>query len=121
MIGDPKSEKKPKKKRGYVKKLTLKQIADKARYRRDSKAWLVGKSCACRCGSKAAIVHLKRGDKGYADSEKFILGIKLLHDQDFWLPVCLYCHGIIEMNPTWAHEEGYSESRGKMFIDNYES
>ncbi len=110
---DPKPQKKAKKKRGYLKSVTAKQAADKIKYNKDSKEWLVGKPCGCGCGSMANQVHHKRGREGHADSEKFILEIKLLHDTDYWLPVCLYCHGIIEMNPAWAYVNGYSESRAK--------
>lgn len=40
-------------------------------------------------------------------------GEKLLHDQDYWLPVYMDCHIKIEKNPKWAYENGYSETRAK--------
>jgi len=110
---DPKPVKKAKSKLTFLRAVTLRKFSDKAKYSRDSKAWLKGKACECGCGSIANQVHHPRGREGYADNDKFLLGIKLLHDQDYWLPVCAHCHDKIERNPAWAYENGYSESRAK--------
>jgi len=58
--------------------------------------------CAVRsenCTGKTTEVHHKRG-RG-----KYLLDIKT------WLPVCHNCHKKIELNPDWAKENGFSESR----------
>lgn len=110
---DPKPEPRPKNKRGHIRPVATKKASDKTKYNSESKEWLRGKMCGCDCGNIATTVHHKRGREGYADSEKYILGIKLLNDQDYWLPACMPCHIEIEASPTFAYENGYSESRKK--------
>lgn len=55
-----------------------------------------------KCNHVSEDVHHKRGRVG-----------KLLTDVRYFLAVCRKHHKIIEDNPLWAKENGYSESRLK--------
>ena len=109
----PKPLKRTKSKPGFLKPVAEKKVTDKARYNKDSKAWLIGKRCACGCGRWANTTHHKRGREGYADIEKYFAGIKLLLDRDYWLPLFFDCHVKVENYPEWAYEKGYSETKEK--------
>ena len=52
------------------------------------------------CKGLATEVHHKKGRIG-----------KLLTDIRYFLGVCRECHNKIELNPTWAKENGYSLNR----------
>ena len=64
----------------------------------------INKHSKCEVCKKASStdVHHKKGKIG-----------KLLTDSRYFLAVCRPCHQIIEMNPDWAKEMGYSLSRLK--------
>ena len=53
----------------------------------------------CRV-NRATQIHHRKGRLG-----------ALLVDERFWLAVCYPCHGILEANPAWAREQGYSLDR----------
>lgn len=108
-------ERKPKKKRSRLKPVSDKRKDEDAKYRRDSKAWLRGKTC-CLCGI------------GYSLSVHHVKGRgKFLNDQSTWEPACLVndriqllkqrfpeanfsypggCHGFIEANKKLARKLG---------------
>ncbi len=52
-------------------------------------------------------IHHVAGRIGFYDEKE----IPLLIDTRFFLAVCREAHEQIEMNPVWAKENGYSESR----------
>jgi len=52
------------------------------------------------CAGKATTIHHKKGRIG-----------SLLYDRRWFLSTCLGCHTIIERNPEWAKEKGYSLDR----------
>jgi len=52
------------------------------------------------CGKSATDVHHMRGKIG-----------EDLTDSRYFLAVCRGCHTLIEENPTWAKEKGYSLNR----------
>ena len=52
------------------------------------------------CMGKATQVHHMRGRIG-----------ELMLDENFWLPVCAFCHNHVETHCEWAKEMGFSESR----------
>lgn len=108
---DPKPLKRLKNKQGKIKLIADKKVTDKAKYNKDSKAWLVGKRCACGCGSWADTTHHKRGREGYADLQKYFSGVKLLHDKDYWFAACFDCHVEIHNYPERSYEKGYLDSR----------
>ncbi len=107
----PKPLRRNKKKPSNLKTVAEKKVTDKAKYNKDSKAWIVGKRCAC--GECATLTHHKRGREGYADQKKYFSGMKLLHDKDYWLACCFNCHVEIHNNPDFAYKEGYLETRSK--------
>jgi hypothetical protein len=51
------------------------------------------------CSHKAVEIHHKRGH-----GEFFL-------DESTWIQVCRSCHSFAEINPVWAKENGFSESR----------
>jgi len=55
--------------------------------------------CAVDAIHEATDVHHKKGR-----------GV-LLNEVKYWLPVCRACHVLIEKNPLWAKEKGYSLNR----------
>lgn len=110
---DPKPVPRPKKKRGHIRPVAARKLSDKAKYNREVKEWKRGKQCACNCNKPCDDNHHVRGCEGYADNEKYLRGISLLHDKDFWLPVCRDHHREIHDNSKWAYENGYSELRAK--------
>jgi len=57
-----------------------------------------------------------KGRKGYADEWALLRGIKLLHDERFWLPVCYGCHIEIEKNPEWSIKNGYTLTRTDIIV-----
>ena len=109
----PKPEKKEKKKRSFLRSTAKRKASDIAKYNRGVKDWKLSKTCACKCNNPCDDNHHKRGREGYADNEKYLLDISLLHDQDYWLPVCGTHHRKIHDYPEWALENGYSELREK--------
>ncbi len=85
----------------------LKKVAERTKkkatqYHERAKEFIKNKRCAVYPQLKAEEVHHKRGRTG-----------PLLLDEAHWLPVSRKGHVKIEMNPRWAKEMGYSESRLK--------
>ena len=107
----PKPLKRTKNKQGQIKPVAEKKVTDKAKYNLDSKLWIRGKRCACRCGEWSSLVHHLRGREGYADQKKYFSGTKLLHDKDYWIACCFNCHVEIHNNPEFAYKEGFLETR----------
>ena len=117
---DPKPEKREKKKsiplkqKTAIRKKSKRQHRDDDLYSKRAKVWLENKICKCCNESAATQVHHKIGRKGYADEWALLRGIKLIHDERFWLEVCSDCHIEIEKNPEWAYQEGYSITRANI-------
>ncbi len=85
----------------------LKRVAEKTQkkanlYYEKSREFIKNKRCVVYPMLKAEEVHHKRGRVG-----------DLLLDETHWLPVSRKGHVKIEMNPRWAKEMGFSESRLK--------
>lgn len=53
------------------------------------------------CGKVAVEIHHKRGKVGEED----------YLNPEFFLATCSHCHKIIEVNPAWAKQQGFSLSR----------
>jgi hypothetical protein len=53
------------------------------------------------CKKISVCVHHKRGKHSTED----------LLDENYFLAVCLPCHEVIEKNPAWAKQQGFSVSR----------
>lgn len=71
-------------------------------YSRKRKEFLDKNPLCEHCGKMATEVHHKRGRIG-----------DLLTDERHFMAVCREDHQQIEMNPDWAHQMRYSESRLK--------
>lgn len=69
-------------------------------YNRRRKAFLKANPVCAVTGQPATEVHHKAGRIG-----------PLLLDESLWLPVSRWAHRMIEENPEWAKENGYSVSR----------
>ena len=104
---DPKPEKREKKKPKPLPKKTKRQARDDEKYNKRAAVWIEDKECPC-CNGPAEQVHHMKGRKGYADEWALLRGIKLIHDERFWLGVCYTLHDKIEKNPEWARAVGYS-------------
>ncbi len=85
-----------------IKKASIKLSKKLLTYSERAKEFIKNKRCAVYPQLKAEEVHHKRGRTG-----------DLLLDEAHWLPVSRKGHVKIEMNPRWAKEMGYSESRLK--------
>jgi hypothetical protein len=55
------------------------------------------------CSGASQCVHHKKGKNSKED----------LLDNNYWLAVCFNCHRVIEDNPAFARQEGFSISRHK--------
>lgn len=53
------------------------------------------------CTGKTTDIHHMKGKKSKED----------LLDEKFWLPVCRACHNVIEKNPLYSRQQGFSVSR----------
>lgn len=53
------------------------------------------------CTKVTQHVHHMKGRNNEAD----------LLDEKYWLAVCFNCHNLIEANPEWAKQNGFSKSR----------
>jgi hypothetical protein len=75
--------------------------------------WLPGKMCCVFPHLPAVEPHHSAGRSpdGYYDEWALVNDIPLLLDVRWWKPVSREGHMKIEMNPEWAKEMGYSESR----------
>ena len=116
---EPREKKKPKslqQRKPISKKSKKQEVADR-KYSKRAKAWLEDKTCECCNEDKATQVHHKKGRKGYADKWALLRGIKLIHDERYWLPACGDCHTEIEKNPEWAYQEGYSITRADILLN----
>lgn len=85
-----------------VKKISLKRNLENREYLKVRKVFLESLIfCQVKgCKGLATEVHHKKGRIG-----------KLLTDIRYFLGVCRECHNKIELNPTWAKENGYSLNR----------
>lgn len=95
----PKPEKKEKKK-SRIRKFSKKRAKENKDYSLNRKEFLEENPYCKVCGKIATTVHHKKGRIG-----------GLLNDKRYFLPACDECHTKIELNPDWAKENGYSESR----------
>lgn len=87
-----------------MRKISSKEKIRKKEYEKLRKDYLLNHPiCECCEMQIASEIHHKRGR----------IGDNLFK---YFLAVCNSCHRQIETNPTWAKENGYSESRLK--IDN---
>lgn len=62
-------------------------------------------------GMRATEVHHKMGKIGYADEWAREFDVPLLIDERYFLAVSRTGHNRIELNPEWAKENNYSETR----------
>lgn len=53
------------------------------------------------CTKKSVCVHHKKGRNSKED----------LMNEKYWLSVCLPCHQVIELNPSYSIQQGFSVSR----------
>jgi hypothetical protein len=97
----PKPEKKVKEK-NPMSKVSKKRKSSLALYKKVRVKYLTDfPKCEVRgCNRFSSEIHHKKGRVG-----------DLLCDTDHFLGCCNTCHQKIEMNPEWAKNEGYSESR----------
>lgn len=101
------------KQRKAIKPISDKQKKQLAIYHRDRLVFLQkpeNKKCPVTGAATTEIHHMK-GRKGFADEWAKLKGIKLLHDQRFWLAVSRSGHRKIEENPEWAKDNSYSFNR----------
>ena len=99
---DPKPAPKAKKKPKPIKKVSDKRKVDNESYLLLRQMFLQ-KNPICQvdnCQLKSVQCHHKKGRVG----DNYL-------DTTTWLAVCNDHHHKIEMNPVWAKEQGYSESR----------
>ncbi len=96
------SEKPEKPKPKPIRKVSLKRIDKNKEYSEVNKQYLKDNPVCevINCELKSDQVHHKKGRTG-----------DLLTDIKYFLAVCDPCHKYIELNPLWAKEHGYSESR----------
>lgn len=66
-------------------------------YNKRVKEWKKGKICAVCKTDKCEDNHHMKGRGG-----------EMLMNEDFWLPVCRWCHTCLTDNPSFAYEHGYS-------------
>lgn len=71
-------------------------------YRKKARLFISKHPKCAVCSGKSECVHHKAGR----------IGDNLMNEKT-WLPVCLSCHTIIEQNPDYAKQKGYSVSRLK--------
>jgi len=84
-----------------IKKVSPKMAAALQIYTKKKNKWLVGKMCAVYPDQKAIEPHHMKGKAT----------IELLLDERYWLPVSRQGHNMIENNPKWAKERGFSLDR----------
>jgi hypothetical protein len=99
---DPKPVKNEKKPKRPIPKVSVKKKQGLKEYKK-VRADYLAKHPTCQvegCRRFASEIHHRRGRVG-----------ALLCDVAHFLSVCRTCHQRIEINPTWAKENGYSESR----------
>jgi hypothetical protein len=84
-----------------------------ARYGPMKKTFIHGRWCGVHGKPCLPVdIHHARGrGLGFEDSHAEERGIPRLLDTRFWLAVCREAHREIELNPTWAKANGYSEDR----------
>lgn len=93
------TDKKPK----PIKQFSAKRQVVNLEYNREAKKFRE-ENPACRvntsgCTRETTEVHHKKGRGKY------------LMDKTTWLPVCHNCHCVVEENPNWAKQNGYSSNR----------
>jgi len=93
-----------------IKRFSAKRQKEESIYSREGPKFLEGKTCPIT-GGPAEQIHHKKGRRGYADEWARQNGITLLNDKRFWLAVSCEGHTMIENNPEWAYEMGYSIKR----------
>lgn len=69
------------------------------------------KKCAVCQVNNTQHIHHKAGRIGFFDYWSEWLGVNLLLDIRFWLPICATCHDKVENYPEWSYEKGYSIKR----------
>lgn len=112
------AERKASKKSVRIRPRSKKRAVEDAEYSRERTSWLPGKKCAVYPHLDATEIHHMKGRRGYANAEKRQLGITLLLDKDFWLPVSNKGHGKITHNSKWAFRMGYSLIRSNTGTNN---
>ena len=91
----------PKKKKRSINPVSDKELVRLAKYRKARKEYLAEhEMCEVGCGNRADQIHHCLGRIG-----------DLLWDKEHFLAVDTFCHKEIELNPTWAKENGYSGIR----------
>lgn len=107
--------KQPKKKQEPIAKVSGKMAKLLQVYTQKKQAWIRGKRCAVFPSRPATEIHHAKGKNGYADKWARDNDIPLLIDERFWIPLSSdgmhEAHRLIEENPNWAKEMGYSKSR----------
>ena len=95
-------EKKEAKKRKPIPKKSAKRVDEEKVYRKERDRYLKSfQMCEVKgCPSFALDIHHKKGRIG-----------SLLTDSNYFMGVCRSCHKVIEENPVWAKEKGYSLDR----------
>jgi hypothetical protein len=91
-----------------IEKVSVKMGKQLTQYAALKKKFMLGRWCAYH--GKPCLptdVHHSKGRTGFADDKE----IPLLLDVRYWIAVCSEAHKYIEMNPVFAKENGYSESR----------
>jgi len=83
-----------------MKKISEKRAKQLREYGKLRDAYLRAFPCCALCYREATDIHHKAGRSG-----------ERLNDTSNFLAVCRACHSKIELNPTWAKENGYSKSR----------
>jgi hypothetical protein len=99
----PKPEPTPKKAKKPLRRVSKKTSQKLSRISRLKKEFIVGKICPIYPHLKCVDVHHMKGRAG-----------DLLLDTRFWLAVSRKAHVKIELNPTWAREQGYSLPRNSL-------
>lgn len=91
-----------KKKRKRIPQMSEKMKADNKKYLK-ARTNFLSLNLVCqfeKCTNKATQVHHRKGRIG-----------SLLINENYFMAVCSTCHQIIEENPEYAKEKGYSVSR----------
>jgi len=95
-----------------IKKVSDKRSVELTQYSKDKATFLLGRWCALH--GKPCLptdIHHAAGKIGYIDEWAREKGITAFLDIRYWVPVCRVAHDEIELNPNWAKENGFSESR----------
>lgn len=95
-----------------IKKVSDKRASELTQYSKDKAKFLLVRWCALHGKPCLPIdIHHSAGKIGYIDDWARNKGITAFLDIRYWVPVCRVAHEEIELNPNWAKENGFSESR----------